>query len=50
VLGIAIALIVIGVVLGFLMPWFAFFPAVVGLVLVVLFVTGFVRRAREGRP
>ena len=48
-IGVALALLVVGVVLGFLVPPFGFIPAAVGLVLLVLFLFGFGRRAAEGK-
>jgi len=49
-IGIAIALIVIGVLLGFLMP-FGWIIGGVGLILAILYFAGFGRRAaRGGQP
>jgi hypothetical protein len=50
VLGLALALVVVGLVVGFFLPPFGFVPAAVGVVLLVIFLAGFGRRAREGRP
>jgi hypothetical protein len=47
-IGIAIALIVLGVLFGFLMPPFGWFVGGVGLVLAILFFAGFGRRAARG--
>ncbi|HWH05140.1 MAG TPA: hypothetical protein VNT23_01730 [Gaiellaceae bacterium] len=44
-LGVAIALVVVGLVLGFLIPPFGFVVAAVGLVLVVLYAFGIGRAA-----
>ena len=49
-LVLTLALFFVGLVLGFLVPPFGFVPAAVGLILVVAFLAGFGRRAREGRP
>ena len=49
-IGLALALVVVGLVVGFFLPPFGFIPAAVGLVLVIAFLAGFGRRAREGRP
>ena len=48
-LGLALALIVAGIVLG-LITFFGFIIAVVGVILLVVYLVGFGRRAREGRP
>jgi hypothetical protein len=49
-IGVALALIVLGVILLFLVPWVGLVAGAVGIVLVVLFLAGFGRRAAEGRP
>jgi hypothetical protein len=50
-IGAALALIVIGLVSLLLLPWFVGVVVVaVGVVLLVLFLLGFGRRAAEGRP
>jgi hypothetical protein len=50
-IGVAIALIVIGILLGSLVAFpVGYIVAVVGLVLLVLFLLGFGRRAASGRP
>jgi hypothetical protein len=49
-IGAALALIVLGVILVFLVPWVGIPLGIVGLVLVVLFLAGVGRRATEGRP
>jgi hypothetical protein len=46
-IGVAIALIVLGVVLGFLMP-FGWILGGVGLILAILYFAGFGRRAARG--
>ena len=43
--GVALALIVVGLLLGFILPPFGFVPAAVGLVLLVLFLFGIGKRA-----
>jgi hypothetical protein len=50
VIGVAIALVVIGLILLFIIPWVGIAVGVVGLVLVVLYLLGFGKRAAEGRP
>jgi hypothetical protein len=50
VIGVAIAFIVIGIILLFLIPWVGIAAGVVGLVLAILWVAGFGRRAVEGDP
>jgi hypothetical protein len=49
-IGAALALIVIGVVFIFIVPWVGIAAGAVGVVLLALFLVGFGRRAAEGRP
>ena len=49
-IGVAIALIVIGIVFAFLIPWVGIVVGIVGLLLFIAFVAGFGRRAAEPRP
>ena len=49
-IGVAIALIVIGLIFGFVIPWVGIVVGVVGLALFVAFVSGFGRRAAEPGP
>jgi len=50
-IGLALALIVVGVGLLFLVPWIGIPIGAVGLLLAVLYLVGFGRRAAEGtRP
>jgi hypothetical protein len=44
-IGVAIALMVIGIVFGFVIPWVGIVVGLVGVLLFVAFVTGFGRRA-----
>jgi hypothetical protein len=46
-IGVAIALIVIGIVFAFLIPWVGIVVGIVGLLLFIAFVAGFGRRAAE---
>jgi hypothetical protein len=46
-IGLAIALIVIGIVFGFVIPWVGIVIGIVGLLLFIAFVAGFGRRAAE---
>ena len=48
-IGVAIALIVIGIVFGFVIPWVGIVVGLVGLLLFVAFVTGFGRRPADER-
>jgi hypothetical protein len=48
--GVALALVVIGLVLGFIAGPYAFVIGAVGLVLLVLYLVGSGRRAGTGRP
>jgi hypothetical protein len=50
VIGVAIAFIVVGIILLFLVPWVGIAAGLVGLVLAILWVAGFGRRAAEGEP
>jgi NADH:ubiquinone oxidoreductase subunit 3 (subunit A) len=50
VIGVAIAFIVLGIIFLFLIPWVGIAAGVVGLVLAILWVAGFGRRAAEGDP
>jgi len=49
-IGAALALIVIGAVFLFIVPWVGIIVGIVGVVLLALFLLGFGRRAAEGRP
>ena len=49
-IGLALALIVVGVVLLFFVPWVGIPVGIVGLLLLGLFLLGFGRRAATGRP
>ena len=49
-IGAALALIVIGVIFLFIIPWVGIAAGIVGVILLVLFLAGFGRRAAEGRP
>jgi hypothetical protein len=46
-IGVAIALIVIGIVFGFVIPWVGIVVGVVGLLLFIAVVAGFGRRAAD---
>jgi hypothetical protein len=48
-IGLAIALIVIGIIFGLVIPWVGIVVGVVGLLLFVAFVAGFGRRAADER-
>jgi hypothetical protein len=48
-IGVGLALVVIGVILLFLIPWVGMAAGIVGLILVVLYVAGFGRRAIHPR-
>jgi hypothetical protein len=49
-IGLALALIIIGIVFGLVIPWVGIVVGFVGLVLLVAFLVGFGRRAAEPRP
>jgi hypothetical protein len=46
-IGLALALIVVGVVLLFIIPWVGIAAGIVGLILAILYVAGVGRRAAE---
>jgi hypothetical protein len=48
-IGVGLALIVIGVVLLFIIPWVGIAAGVVGLILAILYIAGVGRRAAEPR-
>jgi 4-hydroxybenzoate polyprenyltransferase len=48
-IGLALALIVVGLVIGFLIPPYGFVASAAGLVLLILFLVGFGRRATRTR-
>jgi hypothetical protein len=50
VIGVALALVVLGLILLFIVPWVGIAVGVVGLILVVVYLLGFGKRAAEGRP
>jgi len=47
VIGVAIAFIVVGIILLFLVPWVGIAAGIVGLLLAIIWVAGFGRRAAE---
>jgi hypothetical protein len=49
-LGVALAAIVVGIVATFFLPWVGIPIGVVGLVLLIVYLAGWGRRAAEGRP
>jgi uncharacterized membrane protein len=49
VIGVAIALIVIGIVFGFVIPWVGIVVGLAGLLLFIAFVAGFGRRTADDR-
>jgi hypothetical protein len=49
-IGTAIGLVILGVILLFLFPWAGLIVGAAGVLLVVLFLIGFGRRAETGRP
>jgi hypothetical protein len=48
VIGVGIAFIVVGLIFLFVIPWVGIAAGIVGLVLAILWVAGFGRRAAEG--
>jgi hypothetical protein len=49
-IGLALALIIVAIVFGFVIPWVGIVVGFVGLVLLVAFLVGFGRRAAEPGP
>jgi hypothetical protein len=49
-IGVALAAIVVGIVLFFFLPWVGIPIGIVGLILLVLFVAGWGRRATQSQP
>ena len=49
-IGVALALIAIGIVMLFILPWVGIPVGIVGLVLFVAYLAGFGRRAAQGKP
>ena len=49
-IGAALALIVLGVIFLFIVPFVGIAAGIVGVILLVLFLAGFGKRAAEGRP
>jgi hypothetical protein len=49
-IGLALAIIIVGIAFGFVIPWVGIAVGLVGLVLLIAFVAGFGRRAAEPRP
>jgi hypothetical protein len=47
-IGVGLALLVVGIITLFVMPWVGIVLGVVGLVLAVLWIAGFGRRAAQG--
>jgi hypothetical protein len=47
-IGVGLALLVVGIIMLFVMPWVGIVLGVVGLVLAVLWIAGFGRRAARG--
>ncbi|HKN63092.1 MAG TPA: hypothetical protein VJV76_02055 [Gaiellaceae bacterium] len=47
-IGVAVAFIVVGIIVLFIVPWVGIAAGVVGLVLAIIWVAGFGRRAAEG--
>jgi hypothetical protein len=48
-IGVALAIIVIGVILLFIIPWVGIAAGIVGVILAILYVAGIGRRAAEPR-
>jgi hypothetical protein len=49
-IGVALALIIIAIVFGFVIPWVGIIVGLVGVVLLIAFLVGFGRRAAEPGP
>jgi hypothetical protein len=49
-IGLALAIIIVAIVFGFVIPWVGIAVGLVGLVLLIAFIAGFGRRAAEPGP
>jgi hypothetical protein len=49
-LGVALAAIVVGIIMMFILPWVGIPVGVVGLILLVLYLAGWGRRAAQSQP
>jgi hypothetical protein len=49
-IGVALAIIIVGIVFGLVIPWVGIVVGLVGLVLFIAFVAGFGRRTAEPGP
>jgi len=49
-IGLALAILIIGIIFGFVIPWVGIVVGIVGLFLFVAVLAGFGRRAAEGKP
>ena len=49
-IGVGIALIVLGIIFLFIVPWVGIPVGIVGLILAVLYLAGFGRRAAQAEP
>ena len=49
-IGVALAAIVVGIILVFFLPWVGIPLGIVGLILLVLFLAGWGRRAAQSQP
>jgi hypothetical protein len=49
-IGLALAIIIVAIVFGFVIPWVGIVVGLVGLVLLIAFLVGFGRRAAEPGP
>jgi hypothetical protein len=49
-IGLALALIIVAIVFGFVIPWVGIIVGLIGLVLLIAFLVGFGRRAAEPGP
>ena len=49
-IGLALTIIIVGIIFGFVIPWVGLIVGIVGLALFVALLAGFGRRAAEPRP
>ena len=49
-IGVALAIIIVGIIFGFVIPWVGIIIGLVGIALFVAFLFGFGRRAPRGSP
>jgi hypothetical protein len=49
-IGLALAIIIVAIIFGFVIPWVGIVVGIIGLALLIAFLAGFGRRAGRGTP